>query len=151
MLPLPQKGVIAVTAKEYLSQARKIDSEINDMLEQSTKLRSMATKTTAVLSDMPGSATRNTSKLSDAVIKLMEQEERINSEIDRLVNLRAEIYGVIQEIRDREVRMVLELRYMDYCTWTDIARKLDMSERKVYRLHRRGLKAVNVPQGLAEY
>ena len=81
----------------------------------------------------------------------MEQEERINNEIDRLVNLRAEIYGVIQEIRDREVRMVLELRYMDYCTWTDIARKLDMSERKVYRLHRRGLKAVNVPQGLAEY
>lgn len=139
-----------MTAKEYLSQAQKIDSEINDMLERASKLRSMATKTTAILSDMPGNATRNTSKLSEAVIRLMEQEERIDNEIDRLVNLRAEIYGVIQSVRNRETRMVLELRYMDYLTWTDIAKRLDMGERKVYRLHERGLQDVIVPHGLAE-
>lgn len=134
-----------VTAKEYLSQAQKIDSEIDGMLEQSAKLRSMATKTTAMLSDMPGNATRNTSTLSDAVIKLMEQEERIDREIDRLINLRAEIFAVIQGVREHEARRVLELRYMDYHTWADIASRLGCGERKVYRLHERGLRDVIVP------
>ena len=90
-----------MTAKEYLSQAQKIDHEINNMLEQVESLRSMATKTTAIISDMPGNATRNTTQLSDIVIKLMEQEEEINQDIQRLVKLRAEIYGVIQGVRDR--------------------------------------------------
>ena len=36
-----------MTAKEYLSQARNIDNEIQSMLEEVAALRSMAEKTTA--------------------------------------------------------------------------------------------------------
>ena len=89
---------MVMTAKEYLSQAFKIDKKIDSMMEQSVKLRSMATKTTTLLSDLPGSAAKNPHKLSDVVVKLVEQEEEIHREIDRLVNLRADIYGVIQAI-----------------------------------------------------
>ncbi|MBF1684752.1 MAG: DUF1492 domain-containing protein, partial [Selenomonas sp.] len=71
----------------------------------------MATKTTTVLSDMPGSVTKNPHKLSEVVVKLVEQEEEIDREIDRLVNLRAEIYGVIQAVEDMDERLVLEMRY----------------------------------------
>lgn len=134
-----------MTAKEYLSQAQKIDHEINNMLEQVENLRSMATKTTAIISDMPGNATRNTTQLSDIVVKLVEQEEEINKDIQRLVKLRAEIYSVIQGVRDRDERVVLELRYMGYRTWHDISLKLGMGERQVYRLHDHGLKDVTVP------
>ena len=72
LLPLRKEGLIMMTAKEYLSQAFKIDRKIDSMLEQSVRLRSMATKTTTVLSDMPGSATKNPHKLSDVVVKLVE-------------------------------------------------------------------------------
>lgn len=134
-----------VTAKEYLSQAQKIDQKINSMLEQSVKLRNMATKTTAILSDMPGNATKKTTKLSDVVVKLMEQEAAIDQEIDRLVNLRAEIYGVIQCVDGMEERLVLEMRYMGYHSMAEIARHLEIGERQAYRIHERGLQRVAVP------
>ncbi|QNH55494.1 sigma-70 family RNA polymerase sigma factor [Selenomonas timonae] len=105
----------------------------------------MATKTTTVLSDMPGSATKNPHKLSDVVVKLVEQEEEIDREIDRLVSLRAEIYGVIQAVEDMDERLVLEMRYMGYHTVTEIARRMEVGERQIYRIHERGLQSVVVP------
>lgn len=145
LLPLRKEGLIMMTAKEYLSQAFKIDRKIDSMLEQSVRLRSMATKTTTVLSDMPGSATKNPHKLSDVVVKLVEQEEEIDREIDRLVSLRAEIYGVIQAVEDMDERLVLEMRYMGYRTVTEIARRMEVGERQIYRIHERGLQRVVVP------
>ena len=138
-----------MTAKEYLSQAFKIDKKIDSMMEQSVKLRSMATKTTTILSDLPGSATKNPHKLSDVVVKLVEQEEAIHREIDRLVNLRAEIYGVIQAVEDMDERLVLEMRYMGYHPVAEIARRMEVGERQIYRIHERGLRNVVVPSGSA--
>ena len=46
---------VLMTAKEYLSQAYKIDNDINSKLEQVTSLRDLATKATSTISDMPGS------------------------------------------------------------------------------------------------
>ena len=140
---------MVMTAKEYLSQAFKIDKKIDSMMEQSVKLRSMATKTTTILSDLPGSATKNPHKLSDVVVKLVEQEEEIHREIDRLVNLRAEIYGVIQTVEDMDERLVLEMRYMGYHPVTEIARRMEVGERQIYRIHERGLRNVVVPSGSA--
>ena len=136
---------MVMTAKEYLSQAFKIDKKIDSMMEQSVKLRSMATKTTTILSDLPGSATKNPHKFSDVVVKLVEQEEAIHREIDRLVNLRAEIYGVIQALEDMDERLVLEMRYMGYHPVTEIARRMEVGERQIYRIHERGLRNVVVP------
>lgn len=140
-----QKGGVVLTAKEYLSQAQNIDQKIDSMLEQAAKLRSIATKTTAVISGMPGSATKNPHRLSDVVVKLVEQEEAIDREIDRLVALRAEIYCVIQNVDSMDERLVLELRYMSYRSMPEIARQLEVSERQVYRIHERGLQHISVP------
>lgn len=48
-----------MTAKEYLSQAYKIDNDINSKLEQVASLRDLATKATSTMSDTPGSPNRN--------------------------------------------------------------------------------------------
>ena len=46
------------------------------------------------------------------VAKIIEREEKIDAEIDRLVDLRSEIYETIQQVEDKEARRVLYLRYM---------------------------------------
>ena len=46
-----------MNAKEYLSQAFKIDNDINSKLEQVAALRELATKATSTISDMPASPT----------------------------------------------------------------------------------------------
>ena len=133
-----------MTAKEYLAQARNIDHDIQDMLEEVAVLRSMAEKTTAILSGMPGKATKNTSQLADTVGKLIEQEQMIDGEIDRLVDLRTEIYAAIQQVADRDARRVLHLRYMGYRSWSAIAEEMKLSLRQIYRLHGEGLKKISV-------
>jgi len=42
-----------MTAKNYLSQAYRIDQRINSKLEQVQSLRELATKATATLNDSP--------------------------------------------------------------------------------------------------
>ena len=130
-------------AKEYLSQARNIDNEIQSMLEEVSVLRSMAEKTTAVITGMPSNATRNTSQLSDTIAKIIEREEKIDAEIDRLVDLRSEIYETIQQVEDKEARRVLYLRYMGYRSWAEIATEMKLDLRQIYRLHGVGLKNIS--------
>ena len=113
-------------------------------MEEVAVLRSMAEKTTAILSWMPGKETKDTSRLADTVGKLIEQEKKIDGEIDRLVDLRTEIYAAIQQVADRDARRVLHLRYMGYRSWSAIAEEMKLSLRQIYRLHGKGLKKFSV-------
>lgn len=60
-----------MTVKKYLSQAYKIDNDINSKLEQVASLRDLATKATSTMSDMPGSLNRNIHKMEDAIVKII--------------------------------------------------------------------------------
>lgn len=134
-----------MNAKAYLSQAYRIEKAIHDMLEEVATLRAMATKTTSVISDMPRSGIKNTSGFANTVAKLIEREELLYHEIDRLVDQRTEICDAIQAVDDWEERRVLYLRYISYRGWTAIAEEMHTCLRQVYRLHGRGLKKISVP------
>ena len=49
-----------MTAKEYLTQAYRIDQRINSKLEQVSSLRDLSTKATSTLTDVPPSGTWST-------------------------------------------------------------------------------------------
>ncbi len=124
-----------VNVKEYLSQTLEISRDIDSKLEQLKELRALATKASATVTDMPGSPTRNTDKLESVVLKIVAQEEAINREIDRLVDLREEIAEIIRQERDGKTRRILELRYLCCKPWHEVAAKMELNPRYVYRLH----------------
>ena len=93
-----------MNAKEYLRQARYLDTQINTKLQQVESLHGLATKATSTLSDMPGSPTRNTHRMEDIIIKILMLENEINEDIDALVDLKNEILGVIKAVEDEELR-----------------------------------------------
>ncbi len=101
-----------MNAKEYLSQAFLIDKRINSKIEQLDNLRAISRMTNRQISDMPGSPNRNTHKLEDTVIKIIELEAEIDSDIDALVDLKADITHRIKQINCPEYQLVLELRYL---------------------------------------
>ena len=61
-----------MTAKEYLSQAFRIDQRINSKLAQVASLNDLATKATSVFNDMPGRPNRNIHKMEDAILKIID-------------------------------------------------------------------------------
>jgi hypothetical protein len=131
-----------MTAKEYLSQAYKIDNSINSKLEQIASLRELATKATTTMSDMPGSPNRNIHKMEDAIVKLMDLENEINADIHELIILKADITHMIKRVGSRQERTILEKRYLCFETWEQISVDMDYSIQHTFRLHDQGLKEI---------
>ena len=129
-----------MNAKEYLKQAFYLDKRINSKLEQVESLNALATKATSTLSDMPKSPSRGTSKLENTIVKIVDLQEEINRDIDKLVDLKAEMVGTIKQIQNKELQVIIEKRYLSYETWEKIAVDMNYDIRHIHRLHNLGLK-----------
>ncbi len=136
-----------MTAKEYLDQAYWLDRRINSKLQQLSSLKELATKSTSVLRYDMIKHSRNENAMADAVVRIVDMQAEINTEIDRLVDLKAEIQQVVNEVEDPELQTLLELRYLCFKRWPDIAEEMHCSESNVYKVHARALRAVKVPEG----
>ena len=135
-----------MTAKEYLSQARLLDQRINIRLEQVTSLRNLAAKASSTLSDVAPSGTRNVHRMEDIIIKIIDFENEINADIDRLVALKREITGVIKAVPNLEYQTLLELRYLCFKSWEQIAIEMNYSIQHIYRMREKAFKEIVVPE-----
>lgn len=135
-----------MTTKEYLAQAYRIDQRINSKLEQIVSLRELATKATSTLSDTPPSGSRNIHSMEGIIVKMMELENEINADIDVLVDLKKEIMSIIKKINNPEQQTLLELRYLCFKTWEQIAVDMGYSIQNAYKVHDRALENIVIPK-----
>ncbi len=134
-----------LSAKDYLSQAYRIDQRINSKIEQVQSLRDLAEKASATLSDVPPSrGTRNIHRIEDVIAKMMDMESEISADMKRLLNLKHEIVTVINCVESPELQTLLELRYLCFKTWEQIAVALHFDLRWVHRLHNRALNEIEL-------
>ena len=133
---------VPMTAKEYLSQAYRIDQRINAKLMRISELRALAQKCTVAYGGERVSHTRNVASLEDSVMKIMEAEKELDAQIDLLVDTKKEIEGVIERVPDADCRLLLEMRYLAMESWTEIARQMNTYRMRVYRLHDKSLELV---------
>jgi len=140
-----------MTAKEFLNRAKTLDRRINVKLDRVTRLRAMTQKITASYDGEQVSHTRNVTSLQDTIIRLMEEEESLNESIDRLVDLKREVSDVLKQINDTDCQLLLELRYLCYRSWEEIAEVMHMHIRTVYRVHGRALLKVDAVLKSADF
>lgn len=135
-----------MTAKEYLSQAYRLDLRINSKIEQVSSLNDLATKCTSVINDMPRNPNRATSSMADAVAKIIDLQAEINKDIDTLVDLKQDIVTVIKGIGNLEYQTLLEKRYLCFLSWERIAVAMGYDLRYLHKLHNRALEECKVPK-----
>lgn len=135
-----------MTAKEYLSRAYRIDQRIDSKIEQVGSLRALSTKATATISDMPYSS-KNVHSMEEIIVKIINLEHEINEDINKLLDLKWEITGMIKSVENPEYQELLELRYLCFYSWEKIAVRMDYDLRYLHKLHRKALEqcAVFVP------
>ena len=68
-------------------------------------------------------------------------KEEINTEIDRLVDLKKEIGQKIALIANPDLRLLLEKRYLCKRTWSEISTEMNVANCHVYRMYAAALKA----------
>lgn len=83
---------------------------------------------------------------TNVVLKIVELEETIKVEIEKLLKLKLEIRNVINTVRDNEERLLLKLRYLNFMTWDEVCYDMKVSMRTALRIHVRALNNVKVPE-----
>ncbi|MCD7785722.1 MAG: DUF1492 domain-containing protein [Oscillospiraceae bacterium] len=135
-----------MTAKEYLDQAYRLDQRIDSKLSQVSSLNDLALKCTSTITGMPRNPSPSVSSMEVAICKIVDLEDEINHDIDALVDLKREIVDVIKKVDNIECQTLLELRYLCFKTWEEIAVEMNYCIDNVYKLHRKALSKVKVPE-----
>ena len=135
-------------AKKYLSQAFGLNQRIESKIDQIAVLNDLATKATVTYSDMPKSPNRDGSRMEDAIIKIIDLEAEINQDMMKLVELKKDIIRRIKAVDGAELQTILELRYLSYMRWEEIAIELGYGIDNVYYLHRKALDNIQIPETL---
>ena len=134
-----------MTARQYLGQAYLLNQRINSKLTQLRLLRGNAVNITANMDDIRVHTSPDHSKMENTILKIIQQEREIDDEIDKLVDLKAEVRQVIKAVPSIEHQLVLEMRYLCFRSWEQIAVEMDCGIDNVFRLHRKALEMVEVP------
>lgn len=130
-------------AKEYLKQAYKIEAKINADMEHIDRLRELAKKATTSISAERISGTSKHSRIEDCICRIVELQDDIKSEILHLINVKRNIQKIIENVHNRDLNVLLTLRYINYETWYEISKKLNYSERWIHKLHATALITVD--------
>ncbi len=135
-----------IAAKKYLSQAFGLNQRIESKLGQIEELHELATKATVTYSDMPKNPNHGGSRMEDAIIKIIDLESEINRDMIQLVELKKDIIDRIKAVESTELQTVLELRYLSYMRWEEIAIELGYGIDNIFRLHRNALDEIKIPE-----
>ena len=123
-----------MTAIDFLESYKRLNSQINFKLDQIEQLKASATNTTSSISSSPCSTSLGKSRMEEVIIKYADLEEQINSEIDDFYAQKIKILDVVSKISDDRQRLVIQMRYLDGCSWTEIGDSLFLSRTSTFRL-----------------
>ena len=129
-----------MSSKEFLNKIRYIDMMINCKLEQVAELRSMLLPGAIRYDKDKVQTSNNADSISDTVSKIMELEEKINTDIDELVELKSVAREKIERMENDVEKVILYKRYFNNESFENIAVECGYSWRHIHRLHGEALK-----------
>ena len=131
-----------MTIKEYLSQAYHLDQRINSKIEQLKRWQDLAIKATSTLSKTSSCSYENSHKMEDNMVKIIDLKNEINNDSDRLIDLKKDIMALIKAVKNPEYQTLLELRYLCFKKWEQIAVEMDYSIQHIFRIHNKALEKI---------
>ena len=125
--------------RELLKSHFEISSLIDMKLEQIAELRALASKVTASPFSESHSKGTYTDRVGRTTARIVDLENEINAEIDKLVEVKIKIHELIAAIPDGIQRTILERHYLLNESWEIISEKVGYSCRHITRLHNQAL------------
>lgn len=140
-----------MTAKEYLQgmsrEIHGLDREIQRWVDREARLRSRMMNVTAPMREVPGPPPGgHGADLAGQIHDLQVLKARIDERIDRMAALQLELSKVIERVPDADYRELLELRYIDRLSWSEIGRRMGYERETVCRKHGRALRCIQIPR-----
>jgi DNA-directed RNA polymerase specialized sigma subunit len=141
-----------MNAERWVERARNLDFQIADALAEKEQLLALATDISPKPMDgMPFSNTGTVSqKIPNAVIKLIEQAQKIDKLVEGYIAAKQEIVDVLSKLPENEhdvlygyyIKKIKDEstgRFM-HMTWEQVAEDLGYCSVQVWRIKKKGLK-----------
>ena len=126
---------------DYLKRYNVCFKEVERLQEEKERLKSIRDKVTQTLSDMPRGSGGDKSNVADAI---MDLDEQIGYEIENWIDIGNTTKGIIEAVKDSNLRLLLEYRYIDSMKFEQIAVKMSYSWMQIHRLHNAALMLVEI-------
>ena len=135
-----------MTAKEYLNQARHLDALINCRLREIDYWKDLSSGISGSNFEPHYNPNRPTeAPFVRCLEKIDEIQRSVEEKVAQLISLRDEINARIDMLDSHEEQILLRYRYIDGCTWEEIERMMNVSERTAFRIHGSALAHFSVP------
>ena len=135
-----------MTAKEYLNQARHLDALIHCRLREIDYWRDLSSSVSGSSFEEHHNPNRPTeAPFVRCLEKIDEIQHSVEEKVAYLICLKEEINKAIDKLDNRDEQLLLRYRYLDNCTWEEIAAMLNVSIRSAHRIHGMGLQHFSVP------
>ena len=127
-------------SKEVLNKIRKIDMMIDFKCEQVETLRSRLTSLGSLSTGDKVQSSLDPDKFTNTMSKIIELEEKINADIDELVDLKRDAMDCIEKLNNDVEKLVLYKRYFNNKSFEQISVEMGYSWRQIHRIHGSALK-----------
>lgn len=108
-------------------------------------LRKLAERARVKISELPKNPNHLKSPMEEAMMKLLTVEEEILHDTEELASVIRSIQRTINDVPDSSCRLVLEIRYLTFMKWEDIASELGWASNHVFYVHRDALRMIKIP------
>ena len=122
--------------KVFLQENSRLARGIRFKRERVIELRNLVAFTRKISEEENAAPQQNT--FTNCLRQIEEWEREIETDLGNLCKGRTVIAGV----KNTDYRQLLELRYIDGYAWPEVADKMHYTERHIYNLHNRALKAI---------
>ena len=128
-----------MTAKEYLSQLRKLNVRISIVREDIMRLRARAEGMSVTISEKVQTSPRDT--FADSMARILDRETQLENLIGVYDSMTAHILDEILEMPNEIYSSILYKRYASGLSLGEIANVLHYSHDRVKHLHGEALRA----------
>ena len=81
--------------------------------------------------------------MEEIIVRLVDLENEIGDDISRLLELKQVIATEIERVDNQTYRTLLELRYLCFKDWSEIAVELNYGRRYVLKVHERAIQILD--------
>ena len=137
-----------MTAREYLEQYRELDIAIENKRAELEKLRAKAEAVTPCGGGSPNGSVSDKVGLNAA--KLVDLENEINEDIEKLFYIRDDIRKQIKAIPSIRLQNILEDIYIHGKTLATMAEKRGCCDKQISRMHKAALSYIKISADVPE-
>lgn len=130
-------------AKDFLSQIKKLYRMIVNKRIEIRQLKELANNSAGEMTGERVQSTPNPQRIADAIAQYVDLEREIFQDINKLIDARRDVIGVIEQLPTTEYDILHKL-YVQNITFQDVATAYDRTYSWATTMHGRALKHVQM-------